>query len=78
VESAIAVLKEIRAQDTRRFEWKQPPYEYEHERLPIDILSGSSQLRQQIEDGLSADAIRDSWREDHERFKKARQPYLRY
>ena len=35
-----------------RFEWRQPPYEYEHTKLPFDILAGSSELRQQIEAGL--------------------------
>jgi uncharacterized protein YbbC (DUF1343 family) len=78
VETAIALLKEIRAQDTAQFEWKQPPYEYEHEKLPFDVLSGSSELRQQIEGGMSAGAIRDSWREEHERFRKAREPFLLY
>ena len=34
-----------------RFAWPQPPYEYEPEKMPIDILSGSSDLRQQIESG---------------------------
>ena len=32
-----------------RFEWKQPPYEYEYKILPIDILNGSDQLRLWIE-----------------------------
>lgn len=31
--------------------WKQPPYEYEHEHMPIDILWGSSALRESIERG---------------------------
>ena len=52
VESAVAVLAEIRAQDPATFAWRQPPYEYEHEKLPFDILAGSSDLRQQIEAGV--------------------------
>ena len=51
VETAIALLVEIRAQNPASFEWRQPPYEYEHTKLPIDILAGSSELRQQIEAG---------------------------
>jgi uncharacterized protein YbbC (DUF1343 family) len=78
VESAIAVLAAIRDQDPAKFEWKQPPYEYEHDKLPFDILSGSSELRQQIESGMPVDTIGDGWREEHERFKQARQPYLLY
>lgn len=30
--------------------WKEPPYEYEYEKLPIDILSGSEELRRAVED----------------------------
>jgi uncharacterized protein YbbC (DUF1343 family) len=78
VESAIAVLTEIRSQNPAKFQWRQPPYEYEHEKLPFDILAGSSELRQQIEGGLSVEEISDSWKGEHERFKKARQPYLLY
>ena len=31
------------------FEWRDPPYEYEHDKMPIDILAGSPALREQIE-----------------------------
>jgi uncharacterized protein YbbC (DUF1343 family) len=58
--------------------WRQPPYEYEHEKLPIDILAGSDALRQQIEADMSLEEIASSWREDEAAFRKARQPYLLY
>ena len=45
VETAVAVLVEIRAQNPAKFEWRQPPYEYELTKLPFDILAGSSELR---------------------------------
>ena len=44
------------------FAWRQPPYEYEHTKLPVDILSGSSTLRDQIESGMAATAIAATWR----------------
>ena len=78
VESAIAVLEEIRAQNPAKFEWRQPPYEYEHEKLPFDVLAGSGELRRQVDGGLSVEAISETWRGDHERFIKARQPFLLY
>ncbi len=58
--------------------WRQPPYEYEHDKLPIDILAGSDALRTQIESGVPADEIAASWRADEEAFRKARVPYLLY
>lgn len=33
------------------FRWLDPPYEYEYEKPPIDILYGSSQLREQLRPG---------------------------
>ncbi|HEV8393328.1 MAG TPA: DUF1343 domain-containing protein [Vicinamibacterales bacterium] len=58
--------------------WRQPPYEYEHEKLPIDILSGSPRFREQIEAGMSATAMADSWHRDEEAFKALRGPFLLY
>jgi uncharacterized protein YbbC (DUF1343 family) len=58
--------------------WRQPPYEYEHDKLPIDILSGSDALTNQIESGIAASAIAASWQADEAAFRKARAPYLLY
>ena len=59
--------------------WRQPPYEYEHDKLPIDILAGSPQLRQQIEAGTRA---RGGWptagAADERAFKDLRAPFLLY
>lgn len=78
VTSGVAVLAEIRSQNPSRFEWRQPPYEYEHVKLPIDILAGSEELRAQIEAGLSVRVISDSWKKEIERFRKTREPFLMY
>jgi uncharacterized protein YbbC (DUF1343 family) len=58
--------------------WRQPPYEYEHEKLPIDILAGSDALRIQVESGTPAGEIAASWHADEAAFRKARAPYLLY
>jgi uncharacterized protein YbbC (DUF1343 family) len=78
VEAAIALLVEIRAQNPGAFEWRQPPYEYEHTKMPFDILAGSSGLREQIEAGMPVRQISESWVRGHERFRHARKPYLLY
>ncbi len=41
-------------------------------------LAGTPLLRKQIEDGLSAEAIRESWQPDKEKYKKIRKNYLLY
>lgn len=41
-------------------------------------LSGTKELQQQIENGLSEDEIRKSWKEDLKNYKKIRDKYLLY
>jgi uncharacterized protein YbbC (DUF1343 family) len=44
----------------------------------FDKLAGSSQLRQQLEQGQTAAQIRQSWQADLTAFAKRRTPYLLY
>ncbi|HWD38565.1 MAG TPA: DUF1343 domain-containing protein, partial [Fimbriimonas sp.] len=37
----VAILQEVRRQAGDKFAWNPPPYEYETEKLPIDILAGN-------------------------------------
>ncbi len=76
--TAAALLLEFHRQDPGRFEWRQPPYEYEHEKEPIDILAGSSDLRQQIEAQAPLDDIVGSWRPETAAFHALRQSFLLY
>ena len=39
------------------FAWRQPPYEYETVKLPIDILSGGTALREAIDAGLTLESL---------------------
>ena len=47
-------------------------------RSDFDKLSGTSNLKKQIIEGLSECEIRDSWKEGLEKFKKIRKKYLLY
>jgi uncharacterized protein YbbC (DUF1343 family) len=78
VVTTAALLREFRAADPEKFAWRQPPYEYEHDKMPIDILSGSSELRTQIDAGLDHRAIAESWEADHATFRRDREPFLLY
>jgi uncharacterized protein YbbC (DUF1343 family) len=44
-----------------RFAYKQPPYEYEYERLPMDLILGDRQIRFQIEAGQPLTDIISGW-----------------
>jgi uncharacterized protein YbbC (DUF1343 family) len=78
VETGVALIAAFRAADPDRFAWRDPPYEYEDRLLPIDILAGSSELREQIEAGVSAKDIAASWNQDVDGFKKLRERFLLY
>ena len=47
-------------------------------RSDFDKLSGTSNLKKQIIEGLSESEIRDSWKEGLQKFKKIRKKYLLY
>jgi uncharacterized protein YbbC (DUF1343 family) len=73
VESAVALIESFRAVDPDQFRWKDPPYEYELEKNPFDVLAGSSQLREQLEAGVPAREIARSWEQSVEAFMKVRE-----
>jgi len=73
-----ALIDGLRRADPGHFRWRAPPYEYEHEKMPIDILAGSSELREQIEAGMSPTAIASSWEAAVSRFAEVRAKFLRY
>jgi uncharacterized protein YbbC (DUF1343 family) len=78
VEAGVALLAAFRASDPRQFAWRDPPYEYEHTKLPIDILAGSPALRQDIEAGRTARDIAASWEQEVAAFNAVRNRYLLY
>jgi uncharacterized protein YbbC (DUF1343 family) len=78
VETGVALIAAFRASDPAKFAWRDPPYEYEHTKLPIDILAGSSALREQIEGGGSATEIARSWEPSVAAFARLRAGFLLY
>ncbi|HPD61204.1 MAG TPA: DUF1343 domain-containing protein [Thermodesulfobacteriota bacterium] len=76
--TGVAVLRTMYQMYPESFFWKQPPYEYEEEKLPIDVLAGTDELRRQIESGGSLQEIARSWQEKLEVFQAARKRYLLY
>ena len=78
VETGVALTAGFRAADPARFRWREPPYEYEHEKLPFDILAGSSGLREAIEQGRAAREIGASWQPGIVDFTRLRDRVLLY
>ncbi len=76
--TGLALLMAYRQLGGDQFQWKQPPYEYEYEKLPFDILCGTDRIRRQIETGDSLSSIESSWVEETESFRDVRQEFLLY
>ena len=78
VRTAVELIAEFRKQDSNRFAWREPPYEYEHEKQPIDILFGSDRLRTVVDTESDVRAFVESWKTDEDDFRRSRQKYLIY
>lgn len=76
--SGIALAGKLLEMYEDKFLWKEPPYEYEFERNPFDVISGTYGLRKQIESGLSHREIAESWEQDEAAFGEIRSEYLIY
>jgi uncharacterized protein YbbC (DUF1343 family) len=78
VRAAVELIAELRREDPARFAWREPPYEYEHEKQPIDILFGSDELRRAIDAGRDAESIVRSWPAAEDAFRRQREPFTLY
>lgn len=77
VETAVAILYSVR-QLAQEFDWRPPPYEYETEKMPIDILWGNDKLRSAIDAGVEPDVIMRDADEGIAGFEELITPYLLY
>jgi uncharacterized protein YbbC (DUF1343 family) len=59
--TTLALLAAIRRLYPDQFAWRQPPYEYETERLPIDLLTGDAAIREGIDAGHSMADLEAAW-----------------
>jgi uncharacterized protein YbbC (DUF1343 family) len=76
--TTLALLQALLALYPGEFQWKQPPYEYERERLPIDLLTGDPAVRTALESGMPVEELEKSWEQGLGEFKKVREGYLLY
>jgi len=76
--AGIAVVKTAFDMYGDEFKWKNPPYEYEYEKNPFDVIAGTSKVREAIESGDSLDSIKASWEAPLAEFTKLRQQFLLY
>ena len=74
----LALLQALALTHPERFRWLDPPYEYEREKLPIDILIGSGAVRRRVEQGQDLDKIESDWEPQLQEYREKREPSLLY
>jgi uncharacterized protein YbbC (DUF1343 family) len=74
----LALLQAFVRTHPDRFRWLDPPYEYEWEKLPIDILIGSGRVRREVEQGKDLDLIEAGWEQEMREYREKREPCLLY
>ncbi len=60
VSATVALLDAIRRTHAA-FAWREPPYEYEWTRMPIDLICGTDTVRQGLDAGVKAEDLMASW-----------------
>jgi uncharacterized protein YbbC (DUF1343 family) len=76
--TGIAIVKTAYDMYPDDFKWKDPPYEYEYDRNPFDLIAGTSKVREAIERGDSLASIAESWVEPLASFNQLRNKFLLY
>ena len=76
--TSVALLVSIITSHREDFRWKEPPYEYEYERSPIDLILGDKEIRYKIEGGEDLLQMREKWCSEIKDYDEWRKPYLLY
>ncbi|MCP5106815.1 MAG: DUF1343 domain-containing protein [bacterium] len=72
------IIRLVRNNYPDQFKWKEPPYEFEYERLPIDMICGSSLIRESIEKNLPFDEIEPVIRDGINSYTQTANDFLLY
>ena len=76
--TSLALLQAVIHNHRDQFKWKSPPYEYEYERMPIDLICGDDKIRYQIENMVPVPDMEASWQKDLDKFEKLRSAFFLY
>lgn len=76
--TSLALLQATLRLYPEQYQYKQPPYEYEYERLPMDLILGDRQVRRQLEAGVPVQKIEEGWQVELQAFDRMRKKYFLY
>jgi len=74
----LSLLQALLQTHPEHFSWLPPPYEYETEKLPIDILIGSRELRELLESGTDMGELETGWTDELKAYEDRLDTYLLY
>ena len=76
--TSLRLLQAVIREYPREFEYKKPPYEYEYERLPMDLILGDQKVRLAVEAMADMGEMEEKWRADAALFRQQVSPFLLY
>ena len=76
--TSLALLQAVRSLYPDQFAYKQPPYEYEFERLPMDLIIGDRTIREALENGAPVIELERGWQAELDDYLKRRRAVLLY
>jgi uncharacterized protein YbbC (DUF1343 family) len=76
--TTLALLAVIRRLYPDRFAWRPPPYEYETERRPIDLLTGDAGIREGLDAGRPLAELEAAWQAELDDFRQASREFWLY
>jgi uncharacterized protein YbbC (DUF1343 family) len=78
VRSSLALLGAVNRVHPGLWDMRQPPYEYETKRRPLDLLLGDPQAADLLQAGAKAGELEPRWQEGLAKWQKRMQPHLLY
>lgn len=75
---SLALLSRVNLLYPDNFALKGPPYEYEYEMLPLDLILGSKQVRRALLSGEEFRDIEKDWQEELAEYDELRRKYFLY
>ena len=76
--TSLALLQIVMTTYPDEFSYKDPPYEYNFEQLPMDLILGDKTVREKLEDGVPVTELEKEWQDPLNEFNQGRQNYLLY
>jgi uncharacterized protein YbbC (DUF1343 family) len=76
--TGLALLRAVMGLYGDEFSYKPPPYEYEYEKLPMDLILGDKAVRIGLERQVPLQEIEAGWKKELDEFDKLRQKYFLY